>query len=329
MSMNKRLMRKLAIGVALHVTWTSAEPVEWWNGNWRYRVPVTVDAGLYDRTDCLISIPLALGAMAEQVGMAKGIDADSLRVVEVRDGRAREVPSAYRKPKGVGSSGTLIWRLSGELPSWTERRYQIYFDSLGSVRPPAQYPAIPGAGVASGENMVPNPGFEEVGEDGQPVGWERVGVTKDTIGQASASREHAHRGAYCLHLAKPEGEGKSYMYSCHGWRTPIPAKPKAKYRLSAWTKATGKSRHCIGFYFLADGWQNTQTRVYEILCGQSAHDWQRLTAYLTAPADAKYIHIRLYIFKGSGDVFFDDIEVQEIPLQPPPKVVVGAVEKRR
>ena len=327
--MTGQLMRGPAIAVALYMTWASAEPAEWWNDDWHYRVPVTVASGLYDRTDCLASVPLALAAMAKQAGIAKGIDADSLRIVEVTDGRAREIPSAYRKHNRGGRSGTLIWQLSGKTPSLSERCYQVYFDSLGSGRQPPRYPPIPGAEVVSGENIVPNSSFEEVAEDGQPVGWRRIGVTKDTIGSARASREHVRTGVHSLCITKPDDEGKSYMYSCHGWRTPIPAKPNAKYRLRAWTRATGKSQHCIGFYFLAGGWQSTQRRVYKILCGQGGHDWQQLAAYLTAPVDAKYIHIRLYIFEGSGDVFFDDIEVQEIPRQPPPKVVVGAVEKRR
>ena len=340
-------LARAALACALSAMAAPAGPAEWWNGEWPYRVSVTVMSGLYDRADCLVSVPFDLGHIGKKAGIAGGIDVDSLRVIEVTDGLARETPSAYRTREGSAGPGLLIWSLSGETPSMSERCYHVYFDGPGRGRKPARSGSSVGTETAWGrqpvcqprgpdtlpaawgENLVPNANFEKVDEDGQPVGWKRIRRAKDTIGKGEATRREAHTGSYSLHVAKPEDKGKSCVYSYHGWRSPIPAKPSAKYRFSGWAKATGKNQHCIGFHFLADEWKSTRTRAYKIVCGQGAHDWQELAAVAVAPEDAKYIHVQLYIFSGSGDAYFDNVEVKQIPMTPPPKAEVGRVEVRR
>lgn len=312
------------------VLWTfsaSADTQSWWNARWRYRIPVEVSSGMYDRTDGVACVSLPLQELSKQARLVKGIEVRSLRVIEVVAGKHREAPCVFKKSSETDPSGVLVWQLSGKTSSMAERRYAIYFDGPGRGIEPAKYAPIAGVEAALSENVVPNAGFEEVDAKGLPTGWGQIQVTKATVGKGETTTNEAHTGQRSLHLAMPQGKGKAPMFSYHGWRSPIPARPNAKYRFSGWAKATAKPYYCLGFYFNADQWKATTTRVYKIIGGEGPNDWRQVTATAVAPADAKYIHVQLYIFRGSGDVYFDDIEVAQIPKDPLPKVTLGAIEK--
>lgn len=300
----------------------------WWNNAWRHRVRVTVDSGLYDRRDCLIAVPLDLAQWGSRAGITATVDPASLRVIEVTGGSCRETPSEYRAVEGPNAPAVLVWRVSGDTESMSERCYDVYFGVTNPVADSGRDPPFADLDTVLARDLVPNGGFEAVDKDGDALNWSPIRSAAHTVGRGATSREQARSGIRSLVITKPRDDGQSQMYSCHGWRSPVPAEPDARYRFSAWTRAAGNSQHCVGFYFLADGWQSTEKRVYKILCGHGTHDWQELSVVLTAPADARYIHIRLYIYKGSGTVFFDDIEVERLPLRPAPKVRIGVVEPR-
>jgi len=307
----------------------------WWNEASPYRIQITVDSGLYERTDYLIRTPLDLNKIARDAKVAEGIDVASLRAVEVNTetGAMKEIPSTFEKAKdyvpGVKEEGTLIWQMKGKTPTMTERIYHLYCDRRGAGKKPPVYEPIPGADEVIGENLVPNGGFEQVGGNNQPVGWAQISRTKKAVGSGGATQREAHSGKYSLHISKPTLEGKSYMYSFGGWKSPIQIKPNTKYRLSAWIKAKGKGQQCVQLYFAANEWKRTKLSAYVMPCGIEAHDWKRVAGVLASPADARYACIQIHLWQAQGDAYFDDIEVTEISAVQPPRITVGSLEKRR
>ena len=88
-----------------------------------------------------------------------------------------------------------------------------------------------------GPNLVPNPGFEELNEKGEPAGWK----SRHYKGEATWSvvgKEEAHSGERSLMVDSPKGADTSQFAA-------IALEPAADYKLSAWIK-TSKVRGAMG-----------------------------------------------------------------------------------
>lgn len=326
-------MKGLAIGLVCARCVCAFAAEGWWDKEFPYRIPVTVDSGMYERNDYLVRLPLNLMRIARKAKMPKGIDVASLRAIELDAdaGTMKEIPSIFKKKNyvaGKKETGTLIWQMKGKTPTMTERVYHVYCDTRDTGKKPATYEPIPGADETPGENLVPNGGFEKVDKKNRPVGWSQISRTKKTVGSARVTRKETHSGKQSLHISKPTLEGDSCMYSFGGWRSPIKIKPNTKYRLSARVKATGKGQQCVQLYFAADEWKSTKLSAYVMPCGIGAHEWKEISGVVKSPADARYACVRIHLWKSQGDAYFDDIAVRELPSVQPPNITVGALEKR-
>jgi len=321
------------VAVCLFATCASARN-SWWNENWPHRIPVTVDSGMYERENYLVRLPLDLKKLARAAGVAGGIGPASLRVVEFseEEGTVREIPSVFKKGRratpAASEQGTLLWQMTGNTETLTERTYHVYFDRKGSGKERPAYPPIPGADETPGENLLPNGGFEDADDQGRPAGWQQVSRTAKTVGSGKATSKHPRTGKRSLHISKPTLDGDSHMLSYGGWKSPIEIKPNTKYRLTAWIKATGKGQQCVQLSFAAERWRPTSLNAYVMPCGIGAHDWKQVSAVATSPADARYAAIRIHLWKSQGDAYFDDVQLTEVPAQPPPRVTVSAPENR-
>ena len=323
----------LAVGLLCLVCSYALAAEGWWNKEWRYRLPVSIDSGMFERTDYLVRTPLDLKKLDADAKMAQGVDLNSLRVVELDadTGATKEVPCVFKKNKdffpGVKEEGTLIWQMAGNTPTLTQRYYHVYFDAKGSGKTAPAYAAIPGADEAVGENLIPNGSFEKTDPATKlPIGWSAINITKATVGSGEVTQKEAHSGKNSIHISKPTMEGNSYMFALGGWRSPVKVKPGRKYRFSAWIKAEGKGTQCTQVSLQGANWQPMKTNVYIMPGADGTHDWKKVSGVISVPEDGVYARPQMHLFKMQGDAYYDDFELVEIPTDQPPTMTAGPVE---
>ena len=119
----------------------------WWNGAWRFRVPITVDAGAYDRYDKPAEVQLNFTDLLAAAGAGGALADDALRIVEVDgSGGALDTNVAFQFDKAVGydpwtnAAGTIVVIASGFTAAGTSRNFHLYFDVAGSGAPVATVP---------------------------------------------------------------------------------------------------------------------------------------------------------------------------------------------
>jgi hypothetical protein len=114
----------------------------WWNGAWRFRVPITVDAGAYDRYDKPAELQINFTDLFTAAGAGGALADAALRLIEV-DGSGNPVDTsvAFQFDKSSGydpwtnAAGTLVVMVGGFTPSGSSRTYHLYFDAVGSGVP--------------------------------------------------------------------------------------------------------------------------------------------------------------------------------------------------
>jgi len=114
----------------------------WWNASWRFRVPVTVDAGSYERYDKPAEVQVNFTGLLASAGESSPFDENSLRVVEVDGGGSVVDPGVdFQFDKAPGydaasnAAGTLVLLLNGVTPSGSSRLFHVYFEVSGSGLP--------------------------------------------------------------------------------------------------------------------------------------------------------------------------------------------------
>lgn len=305
----------------------------WWKAEWRYRIPVTVDSGMQDRTDCLVRMPLDLRKAAKEGKLDGAITIESLRVVAVAadKGTSTEVPSVFTKAKsfkpGADERGMLIWQIKGEFPAMKERVFHVYLET--SAKPAPAYDPIPGADEVVGVNLLPNGSFEQVDAEGAPAAWRRGGSGK-CGGVADVTEAEAHTGKRSLHIASPKEEGlRPYFWLLEGKACPpVVVKPGRKYQASVWSKAVGTEEHAIQLHFSDAEWNALTDYAYTThhTFGRGVKGWQRGQCTNEAPPGSRFAGIRLH--GGSpGDLYYDDVELIMLPKVEPPKLKAGKLEK--
>lgn len=92
-----------------------------------------------------------------------------------------------------------------------------------------------GTTSVSGGNAVQNPSFEEIDEDGRPVGWTLYNITNTSVYSSVYAPEEAPEGEYVLEVMPTPGvNGTSFVYSL-----PIAVVPGQVWELGA---------HVNGYY---------------------------------------------------------------------------------
>jgi len=128
-----------------------AQPVaaqRWWNPHWPYRMPVTVGAAGYARSDLPVEVAVDFSAALASLGASGAFDPATLRVIEVDAGGAvldeRTVFQFDAAPDYDATSnavGTLVVQLAGVTPADAERRFEVYFAKAGAGLPAACFDA--------------------------------------------------------------------------------------------------------------------------------------------------------------------------------------------
>lgn len=148
--MGKELLRGTGLVILLLLSLPGGElrgQGSWWNASWRFRVPVTVDAGSYERYDKPAEVQVNFTGLLASAGESSPFDENSLRVVEVDGGGSVVDPGVdFQFDKAPGydaasnAAGTLVLLLNGVTPSGSSRLFHVYFEVSGSGLPAASIP---------------------------------------------------------------------------------------------------------------------------------------------------------------------------------------------
>ncbi|MCS7223312.1 MAG: hypothetical protein NZ959_01945 [Armatimonadetes bacterium] len=156
------------------------------------------------------------------------------------------------------------------------------------------------------EQVLANPGFEDLTQEGLPIGWERTDQRACIVTQ-----KEVYAGAQAAAVIIPADQENSAT-----WHTQIPAEPGGTYRLSGWMKTEGiKGR---GYAYLAyypsagDRWIAPR----DIAQVKGSTSWQQYSAIFTVPFPADGLSIRFGIYLGSGAAFFDEIRLEKLERAP-------------
>lgn len=129
--------------LALLPTLTNAQPAraaadDWWDGQWLYRVPITLGSNGAARTDKPGEVTLNFTQLLAGLGSSGTFDPNSLRVLEVDDDNnviSDTVPFQFDPSSNynatTNAAGTLVILMNGSTAANATRRYHVYFDLVG------------------------------------------------------------------------------------------------------------------------------------------------------------------------------------------------------
>jgi len=105
----------------------------------KYRLPVEVDTGKYERYDKPVDIHINFAEQLKHLGVTTAFDRNSIRVVEVDssgkllDGSvAHQFDEASDYDAANNASGALVFILKGTTPANTRRIFHVYFDDASA-----------------------------------------------------------------------------------------------------------------------------------------------------------------------------------------------------
>ncbi len=174
----------------------AAAVANWWDSAWWYRTTVYRPAPYRPPQDGsegqarVVEVAVDFPLLLAKAGEPGEFDPASLRVVQrLPAGRGRALPCALGseyKPATRSQRSYVAWMAPP--PADSSDAYDIYFDTKGGGRAKR---SAPGAADLPPDNLVTNPGFDEV-TDGLPTGWAvnskplvSLGKCAHTVGQRS------------------------------------------------------------------------------------------------------------------------------------------------
>ncbi|MDI6916554.1 MAG: hypothetical protein QMC80_02010 [Thermoplasmatales archaeon] len=95
--------------------------------NWHYRIPIIVDTGDYNRTDCVLSQTINI---TWEIGGFGTFDNTSIRVIETSEDGTPQYEAVSQSVWINKDVLDATWIMNGTTPANTQRYYSIYFDIL-------------------------------------------------------------------------------------------------------------------------------------------------------------------------------------------------------
>jgi hypothetical protein len=197
------------------------------------------------------------------------------------------------------------------------------------------YVRLPGLAAADAPapgavELLPNGGFEELTEAGQPRGWQKfceapLPVDAGDLATAgnpanSVLSDDAHAGKRAAAVSIPAGKPE-----IGGWQTRVAIRPNQLYRLSFWGKRRGTDYALVVINeFKADG-----ARTGHFECVLKSAEWARYTKDFMSHAETTGVQIVTAVWNQSDcQAWFDDLSLTEpalagsrgaaVPLDPTP-----------
>ncbi len=156
------------------------------------------------------------------------------------------------------------------------------------------------------ENLLANPGFEEVGEGGIPVGWSRYGG--DVPESQLVITDEAHSGEKAVRLIDTGPEERDNTWAI-GVVQEVPAEAGKLYLLSVWAKAVSRNHDDavdLQLRFLPSN-ELRSVRVAPAIGG----DWQRFMVGMEAPEGTTTARVYIYTMHyWTSETIIDDASLQ-------------------
>jgi putative membrane-bound dehydrogenase-like protein len=199
---------------------------------------------------------------------------------------------------------SLVRNPANQADDWLKEATRI----LGRIHGAALY--------RNGENMLTAGGFEAIGADGLPVGWQRRDLSnrdgnKTLVWSAASGEKEAHGGKQSLRAVAASDVDTSLYID-------VPVKPNTQYRFAGWIKTKGMS----GRINLSETLTKTETD----LIRRRDTDWLEIeTDFNSGNRTQASLS---FIFAGKGEIQVDDVRLSElIPLEDPNKVTVADAQR--
>lgn len=164
------------------------------------------------------------------------------------------------------------------------------------------------AACAPAQELLTNPGFEEFGEDGVPVGWSRYGGNvPESVLKPS---DDAHSGERALRMIDTGPEERDNTWAT-GVSQDVPVEAGTTYMLSLWAKAIARNHDqavLMQLRFLPGNEQQSVSIAPEI-----GGDWQRYMVGMVAPEGATAARVYLFTMHyWTSETIIDDASLQAV-----------------
>ncbi|HEY7090883.1 MAG TPA: hypothetical protein VH518_22490 [Tepidisphaeraceae bacterium] len=119
----------------------SPAPAGWWSSAEHYRLPVTVKASGYARSDQPVERQIDFTQVLASMGQSGAVNPDSIRVVEVNSDGSKvldnNVPFQFDRVSNFdassNASGNLVFLLKGDTSGKAVRKFHVYFDTAADI----------------------------------------------------------------------------------------------------------------------------------------------------------------------------------------------------
>ena len=283
-----------------------------WTLPHRWRVELSVNAGLYERQDWVARCALNFAAWTDQQ-----VNAKSLRMVEVTGAEPVDVPFEV-------SDGTLAFPLAGKSRILQRRRFCLYFDgnAIAQAQPPGKFER------SSFPNWVPNGDFEEAPAAGAALAEFPLGAPRKAP-QIELITDGAYEGHRCVRMRNTTGKTASFMGPFFKIEPSTPVEvtfsgraPSTEGAIRVYLAPHDKDRRRLPW--------NTNKIIAQLkLRDSKPGQWRRGTMYgFTSPRAAWG---RLRIDVTPPEVYLDDIAIRRrpVPESAPVRVEIGEIEAKR
>jgi len=170
-------------------------------------------------------------------------------------------------------------------------------------------PALKGI-LAKNQNLVQNPGYEELGANGKPVAWS-VDAPKDgiTFNAVNPEAENDALGKYCAEIKIDPGKKASWS----GWRQNLKVKGGRSYFCGAWMKSPTATRFSIHIHFhTADGKLCASGGMTSFSgAAVGPNEWSLISSLIRTPGDAAEMSLQLTT-NDSESLCYDEVFVTEM-----------------
>ena len=295
----------------------------WWNKEFHYRVPVTVNSLFQKRVDPVVIAEVDFAKLLKQTVSRGRLDPNSVRVVAVRDGKAQVLPSRLLPAKG--SAMHVCWVLPGKVAPLKESKLFIYFDiASNGPKPKPDLTDAPGADKLPGTNLVKNPGFEEP-DLKNPKGAAHWTFPGKPSAMLCRTDEGAHSGKYCLKLDTTKDKKNRAIYQT------VPVEAGKRYLVRCWIKCPNYKTGAAGawVWYAFEKPRHKEYGNYKTSAGgKLSKAWTRVGAswinvYVKKTKEQRRIpgllpgtvtaNICPSAYYGAMTVYIDDVEFFELP----------------
>ena len=164
--------------------------------------------------------------------------------------------------------------------------------------------------LARNENLVQNPGYEELDQNGKPVAW-NVDAPKDgiTFNAIDPQAENDALGKYCAEIKIDPGKRASWS----GWRQNFKIQGGRSYFCGAWMKSPTATQFAIHIHFHTAAGKLCDSGGMTSFGGTAVgpNEWSLVSGLIRTPDDAAEISLQLTT-NESETLCYDDVFVMEM-----------------